>query len=89
MQLEKQHHTNSIGHYTNNAPHSNNITPNQATSCKGQDNSQRKGEENNGHKLSINNILINRSSDDMEHDQDTVIKTRYRRVIRKPNRLAY
>ena len=38
-QLEKQHNTTSINHYTNNAPHSNNITPYQATSSEGQDNS--------------------------------------------------
>ena len=82
-QLEKQNHTNSFSHYANNAPPSNNITPDQVTASEEQDNSQRKGEENNGQKLSINKIPINRSSDNRDNGQETVIKTRYWRVIRK------
>ena len=45
--------------------------------------SQRKGEENNGQKISINKIPINRSIDNKEDSQDTVIRTRYVQVIRK------
>ena len=88
-QLEKQHHTTSISHYTNNAPNHNNITPDQATASEGQDNSQRKEEENNGQKISINKIPINRPSNNKEDGWDIVIKTRYVRVIGKPDRLAH
>ena len=50
---------------------------------------KEKWEENSGQKISINKIPINRSSDNKEDSWNTVIRTRYRRVIRKVDRLAY
>ena len=86
MQLKEQHHTTSISHYTNNALHSNNIRSDQVTASEGQGNRKIKKIVD---KIYINKIPISRSSDNKEDGWDTVIKTRYGRVIRKPDRLAY
>ena len=50
---------------------------------------KEKDEENVGQKISVNKTPVSRSIDNTEKGQDGVIRTRYGRVVRKPNRLVY
>ena len=54
-----------------------------------QDNSQQKDEEHVAQEISEIKTPASRSSDNREKGQDSVNKTRYGRVLRKLDRLAY
>ena len=66
-----------------------NTTHSHTTAYEEQDNTQRKGEGNSGQKINVNKKPVSRYSDNKDDGQDNVIRTRYRRVIRKLDRLAY
>ena len=52
------------------------------------DDNHRKCEENNEQKISENRILVSRSVDNKDTDHDSVIMTRYGRIMQKQDRLA-
>ena len=91
-QLEKQPNAINITNNADIGPHSNNTTHDHTTPYEEEDNDQRKGEENIGQyigqNISVNKTPVRRSSDNKEDGQDNVIRTRYGRIIKKPDILA-
>ena len=64
-----------------NGPHgSNNTIHEHPTMHKEQENDQRKCEENNEQKISVNRTPGSRSIDNQEKGQSSVIRTKYGRI---------
>ena len=89
IQLEKQPGASNNNNNINNGPFINNPTHEHSTLYKEPANNHRKSEENNKHKISEKRISVSRNIDYKDKDHDNVIRTRYRRNIQKPDRLAY
>ena len=53
------------------------------------DSMQINKEVNSKQVISDKRVPVNRDSDDKSKGSDSCIRTRYGRIIRKPNRLAY
>ena len=80
-QLEKQQAASNINHYIYNGPHRNNTTHKLPTVHREKDNNQRKCDENNKQKISVNRTSGSRSSDNQRKGQDSVIRTGYGRIV--------
>ena len=75
-------------HYKN-GPCTNNSTHEGITSSNKMHSKQINKEAYSQQVISDKRVLVNRDSDDKSKDNDSCIRTRYGRVLRKPDRLAY
>ena len=76
-------------HSRKNGPCTNNSTHEGMTPSNGRDSKQINKEMNSEQVISDNRVLVNRDGDDKSKDSDDCMRTRYGRIIRKPDRLAY
>ena len=88
-QLEKQPSAYNTINSTDNGQNSSNITHVYTTVHEEQGNHQERGEEHSEQKIIVNKSPANRHSDNKENGHNSIIRTRYGRVIRKLDRLAY
>ena len=72
-----------------NGPCINNSTHQDKTANNGEDITQINREMNNEQVIGDNRVPLNRDAEDKSKDSDGCIRTRYSRMIRKPDRLAY
>ena len=72
-----------------NGPCANNPTHGNKTPINGEDITQINREVNREQATGNNRVLLNRNSEEKSLDHDGYRRTRYGRIIRKPDRLTY
>ena len=76
-------------HIINNGPCTNNPTHECITPSNGTDSNKINKEANSEHVISDKRVMVNRDNDDNSKDSECCIRTRFGRIIRKPDRCAY
>ena len=86
-QLEKQPFACNIISNTDNGQNRSNTKHNHTIGHEIQDNHQKMGEENSKQKTNKNESPVNGHSSKKDNKCGSVIRTRYRRIIKEPDRL--